>query len=336
MSDPKIWRYISLAKYVDLLRTQSLFFPKASTFLDTTEGKWGASVLLKALEKDDVRLKDYEQQLEELLARAGHDPSVILDEAIALLESEYVQGVFRDVLWTVVHSPLLPHKRREYLELMLSGWKSVLQTHINRRHTWISDIETYRESTYISCWNQLDSMSLAMWEQYGKGQEGVALRSTKSKLTAAIECNSALLEEHGLIGEAVAVEYFDFLGTLSKETQDRVEDIFMNGLGLPPTLFSIKSNIYEYEHEIRVVLYPKRDAFAAITNPYPDCLGFELPVGKLDAKSEPSVIRFLDAVHIYPTLGRDSTIFRIVSEINRRFGMERIEVFAEPILPFQE
>ncbi len=336
MSSAAIWRYLSLAKYVDLLRTQCLFFPKASSFVDTTEGKWLIHVLLRVLDRDDGRLENYAQQLEEFLARIGNDPSVIRNEANILLKQDNIQGVLRDVLTDVSRGADFPYKRREYLESMLSGWRGVLKKHVSRKGTWISQTEIYRESTYISCWNRLNSMSLAMWELYSKGEEGVAIRSTKSKLRALIDFNSALLEEYGLEGEVVAAQYFDELGNPSKETEDRAEGILMKGLGLPPALFSIKPNIFKYEHEIRAVIYPKREPFDPIANPYPNRLGFGLPIGKINAKSEPSVARFINAVHIHPTLRRDSMMFQVVSDINKRFGVESIEVVAEPIIPFEE
>ena len=46
---PPIWQYLSLAKYFDLLRTKSLFFPKASLFADETEGKNETGVLAEIL-----------------------------------------------------------------------------------------------------------------------------------------------------------------------------------------------------------------------------------------------------------------------------------------------
>jgi hypothetical protein len=288
------------------------------------------------LGQDDDRLRYYAQQLEDLLKCAGNDPSELLSQANSLLEDEKTEGVLRDVLRDVSRGGVYAHKRQQYLESMLSGWRKALKEHIPRKETWVSQIEIYRASTYISCWNRLDSMSLAMWELYSKGQEGVAIRSTKRKLEDLFECNSTLLEEYALEGEVVAAQYFDKLETPSKETENRVEGILIKGLGVPAALFSIKPNIFEYEHEVRAILYPKRDPFQPITNPYPDRLGFELPVGKRDAKSEPDISRFVDAVHIHPTLGQRSMMFQVVSELHRRFGVEKIDIIAEPNLPFLE
>src|SRR6266545_3201619 len=139
MSNVPIWRYLSLAKYIDLLRTRSLYFPKASRFRDETEGKrWGRS-------------PGNTQTLEELLARAGHEPSAILREINQTLHS--ANQWVRNILLTAIRA--YPHKRREYLESVISSWKKHYSDHNLAVQQWRSDLNVYRESTYISCWNRV-------------------------------------------------------------------------------------------------------------------------------------------------------------------------------------
>jgi hypothetical protein len=335
MSDALIWRYLSLAKYVDLLETQSLFFPKASLFPDSTEGTWITHTLLRELSQHYSGLESDAQALEELLARAGEDQSAILREAKALLLSgrDNVRGVLRDVLSDV--GRVFPHKRREYIESMIISWRKVRDNHVVARDkNWLPEVRIHRECTYISCWNRGPSMSHAMWQMYAGGLEGVAVRSNESKLRAVINYNTAFLEEHELTGSVAEVQYFEGLTRPSEEIQQQVKDILVGAIDTRIGQFRIKPSIFEYEHEVRAIIFPKHNPFDPVDNPYPRISGFALPVGRLNAESDPSITRFIDAVHIHPTLGPESMAFKVVTELNKRFGAEAIPVVADPIEPF--
>ena len=80
MADVPIWRYLSLAKYIDLLRSKSLVFPKASLFSDTTEGKWWGHSHLWEQAKKWSQSPANTRILEEILERAGQDQWVLLQE----------------------------------------------------------------------------------------------------------------------------------------------------------------------------------------------------------------------------------------------------------------
>ncbi|SRR6266545_383898 len=151
MSNVPIWRYLSLAKYIDLLRTRSLYFPKASRFRDETEGKWWGHAHLYENAQRWGRSPGNTQTLEELLARAGHEPSAILREINQTLHS--ANQWVRNILLTAIRA--YPHKRREYLESVISSWKKHYSDHNLAVQQWRSDLNVYRESTYISCWNRV-------------------------------------------------------------------------------------------------------------------------------------------------------------------------------------
>lgn len=80
MNDFSIWRYLSLAKYIDLLRTQSLYFPKASLFQDETEGKWWGHANLYENAVKWAQSPANVKTLEQMLERAGDDSPAILRE----------------------------------------------------------------------------------------------------------------------------------------------------------------------------------------------------------------------------------------------------------------
>lgn len=335
MSDAPILRYLSLAKYVDLLSTQALFFPKASLFPDSTEGKWVTHILLQEISERDDCLEANAQEIENLLARAGDDPSVILREATDFLRSRHIncRDVLDDVLESVIR--VFPRKRKKYLESMVASWRELIYKHsVERGKNWIPEVMIHRESTYISCWNSTSSMSLAMWELYAKGLEGVAVRSTISKLRAVIDYNVSFLEEHRLTGDVAMVQYFEGLKDPSEEIQQKVKNILTNAPETRIGQFTIKPSLFEYEKEVRAIIFPKLNLFDPAYNPFPEIPGFALPVGRLKAEGEPSIARFLNAVHVHPSLGPDSRMFHVVSELNKRFGAETIPVIADPIEPF--
>src|SRR6185369_3188539 len=77
MSYIPIWRYLSLAKYVDLLRRRSLYFPKASRFRDETEGKWWGQAKLYQNAVRLSQLPNNIQILDRLVGRTGDDPEAM-------------------------------------------------------------------------------------------------------------------------------------------------------------------------------------------------------------------------------------------------------------------
>ncbi|MCM3869283.1 MAG: hypothetical protein ND895_01130 [Pyrinomonadaceae bacterium] len=327
MSDVPIWRYLSLAKYIDLLRTRSLYFPKASRFQDETEGKWWGHAHLYENAQRWRPSPANVQTLEELLERAGQDPYAIIREIHTILESanEWV----RNILSTAMRAS--PNKRREYLEYVISSWKRHYDDHNPAVQQWKSDSDVFRDSTYISCWNRASSMSLAMWEMYGGGSESVAVRSTISKLKGLIEGNASFLQRQGLVGDVAEVEYLEGLKNPDEVVQDRIyEIIFGRDRDLRLGLFAIKPNAYEFEHEVRAILYPKRDLLDPIEDPHPNVTGFSLPISPM-ADGERSLADFVDSVYLHPMLDKDSLMVQAVTEINRLFDVAEIPVVADKI-----
>lgn len=332
MSDAPIWRYLSLAKYIDLLRTKSLFFPKASRFLDETEGKWFAHTRLYSQRSQWSDSSENARILEHLLERAGDSPDAILREAALLYmarggkSTDVVQSVLADV------ARVYPHKRREYLQGMIDAWSGHAERHNQDVAKWIAENNIYRESTYISCWNRAPSTSLAMWEMYGGGREAVVVRSTTGKLTALLSENQEMLEKHGLEGAIIDVQYVANLKNPDESVHDKIYEIVVNSPSTYVSQFTIKPSIYEFEQEVRAIVYPKREnIFEPIQDPHPQISGFSLVVGLRDKHTTPSVSRFVDAVYIHPMLDTGSMMFEVLKEINRLFGEEAIEIIADKL-----
>lgn len=328
MSNPPLWRYFSLAKYIDLLRTRSLYFPKASRFQDETEGKWWGHAHLSEDAAKLGQLPGNIKTLEELLERAGQDPSAILWEINKLLTStnEWVRNIL------LIASRAFPHKRREFIENTISSWKRQYDDHNKSVDQWKADIAIERESTYISCWNRATSMSMAMWEMYGGGRESVAVRSTRSELDALIENNSSFLEEYALEGAVTDVEYIHGLKSPNEEVQARINEImFERDRNYLIGLFAIKPSVYEFEQEVRAIIYPKRNFLDLIEDPNPDIAGLHLPIRRSEQNDERPVSHFIEQVYVHPMLGKDSMMVETIKEINRQFGVSEIPIVADKI-----
>lgn len=327
MGDVPIWRYLSLAKYVDLLRTKSLFFPKASLFNDVTEGKWWGHSHLYEQAKPWSQAPANVRILEGVLERAGQDPSALLQEMRKVYESsnEWV----RKILDTVFRA--YPHKRRGCIEGVISSWKRNYNSHNQEVRQWKSDMEIFRESTYISCWNRASSMSLAMWEMYGGGREAVAVRSAKHKLEGLLTNNAPFLEQHGLTGGLAEVQYLDGLKNPDEAVQGRIyKIIFEEAQDVRIGIFTIKPSIFYFEQEVRAIIYPKRELLDPIEDPHPDISGFSLSIGDKSQRELP-LASFIEAIYIHPTLGEESITFQAVKEINRLFGVPEIPIIADRI-----
>jgi hypothetical protein len=146
------------------------------------------------------------------------------------------------------------------------------------------------------------------------------MRPTIHKLKALVELNSQILERHGLIGGLAEVEYVEGLKTPDDEVQERIYQImFERDRDIHIGIFAIKPSVYEFEHEVRAMLYPKRDLLAPLENPNPNMTGFSLPVNPEGASR--SLVNFIESVYLHPMLDKDSLMAQAVKEINSRFDV---------------
>ena len=95
-------------------------------------------------------------------------------------------------------------------------------------------------------------------------------------------------------------------------------------------LFAIKPTVYEFEREVRAILYAKRELTAPLEVPHPSITGFSLPLDP-EVEDTRSVVDFIETVYVHPMLDKDSLLARSVTEINRRFDVGDIRVVADKI-----
>lgn len=328
MSDAQIWRYLSLTKYIDLLRLKSLYFPKASLFKDDTEGKWwGHAYLYENAERwrpspANVKI------LEDMLERAGHHPASVMREIDRLLNTQVNEWIRK--MLRMARRGTKPEKRRAIIEDVISSWKKAYSNHSKTVEELQDSSKVYRESTYLSCWNAGHSMSLAMWEMYG-GKEAVAVRSSKDKLASLMKNSAPLLEQKGMVGGFTEIVYIDGLKNPSKEVMERLDDIvFQDDRDINIGLFSIKASLFSFEQEVRGIIYPEREfpGRGSFVDPHPNMSGISLPIVSGDSNS---IDDFIEMVYVHPLLTEDSLPFKAVKELNRLFGLEQIPVVADRI-----
>ncbi|WP_108123937.1 DUF2971 domain-containing protein [Saccharospirillum mangrovi] len=328
MSNLYIWRYMSLAKYVDLLRSRSIFCPKASLFQDKTEGKWIAHAILWREKQRWQRIRGYADRLRGVLDQAKGNQDAILvgaENVYTQLAPEDERSVLADVLKQV--SLVYPHKRKEYLEHTVESWFKHHDSYNSSVAKWQSELAIDRESTYISCWNRAASMSLAMWNLYGGGMESVAIRLECGKLEALIEENLDWLTKNDLDGQVVEVEYVDGLNNPREELQKDLIGRLGVGKDVRIGAFSIKPALYEYEREIRLIIYPKIDIRSPSADPHPEPDGISLKIGNEDG----NLSDFIDAVYVHPLLSSDSMMVRVVKAINQQFGLSDLPIVTDRI-----
>lgn len=176
LRDRPITRYMSLAKFLDLLKRRRLFFPKVSLFEDPYEGS--ATMLNGLFDSGMLRALDITANLG--MGSIGEkDPEVRkrrkeeLDAAWAELKARKLQTVFGD----------LPVGDDDEYRAVALGQRN-----------WID----------VCCWHKEVDESLAMWKIYGGSFESVCIVSTVGCLA-----DSLAVPEHMRL-ELHPVNYIDY------------------------------------------------------------------------------------------------------------------------------
>ena len=95
-------------------------------------------------------------------------------------------------------------------------------------------------------------------------------------------------------------------------------------------LFAIKPSVYDFEREVRAILYARRELLAPLEVPHPNIIGVSLPLNP-EVEDTQSVVDFIESVYVHPMLDKDSLLVHSVTEINRRFDAADIRVVADKI-----
>tara|TARA_R110000850_G_C9986145_1_gene466501 strand:- start:406 stop:1392 length:987 start_codon:yes stop_codon:yes gene_type:complete len=319
---------MSLAKYIDLVSSKSIFLPKAALFNDSSEGKWIAHAVLLGDKNHWSNLKVHADRLSELLDKTGNDQDRILSEgaiAYKLLSSEDKNSVLGDVLLGL--TTVYPEKRYEYLKGMLNSWLKNYDKHSETVSEWVEEVSVARECTYISCWNRADFMSLAMWNVYGGSEESVAVRVHINKLEEILQENAGWLNEKSMNAQIIDVEYIEGLKNPDKDLRSRLIKKLGIGKDIRIGTFSIKPSIYEYENEVRIIIHPRKRLKEKFIDPHPELDGISLNI----CPGERGLSDYLDAVYIHPLLDNSSMIYKVINSVNQQYGLSDLPIVTDKI-----
>lgn len=145
----KLWRYVSLDKFVDLLSTSELFFSPLASFAQTDPFE-------------------------------GYLPSVALD-AYASISRKYVEDLERSHQQLAIYraNQEFPLTEEEIVKLRASA--DDLRTSLRRL------LPAIAKTIMVNCWYASDSESEAMWRLYAENGKAVAIETTFDALNEAIQ-----------------------------------------------------------------------------------------------------------------------------------------------------
>lgn len=95
--------------------------------------------------------------------------------------------------------------------------------------------EEFRKYVYINCWHMNDSESAALWRLYLQSHEGIAIRSSRERMTASVSSSPMSVW-------SVPVKYIDY------ENDD---------VPVPSNMapYRYKRKSFEHEKELRAIIY---------------------------------------------------------------------------------
>lgn len=149
-----------------------------------------------------------------------------------------------------------------------------------------------REITFVSSWHCSQDESAAMWAQYLRTQEGIAIRSSYRRLTESFRSYAD----------------FDVLVGLVKYLDYEVDAIPI-GNALFPLMYKRRS--FEHERELRAVIWTLEHGknVPGSENRFKDVSGIYVPV---------DVVGLIDRIYICPTA--PNWVRELVESLVRRFG----------------
>ncbi len=327
--DTTIWRYMTFTKYVDLLRTASLYCARADLFDDTTEGEWQASMQKKRwLEGRKIiscELKILRRLIDVLEETNASSPQEVVRCLYEIRESE----VSKDAPWILDELKddfLIKHPQEvsdfiKSLKNNLEKYSASFEVNYggaegNIREL-IEEVERIKRSTFLSCWHIEENQNMAMWKVYGQFEECVAVKTTFGKLQDVLSKNEDVLKQYGFAYGFKQVKYINKDQMYHPEylrpraSYDSFHEKCIDAL-------SLKHEIYSYEKELRLILTMdelKKDKFNYEK-------GIRLKIGDKPA----DITNLIYQVHVNPILSEDHLLINLIRYINKLHGLEQLKI----------
>ena len=166
-----------------------------------------------------------------------------LSKLVSLIDSSALYFTRSDILGDPFEGSITTH-RLELRQKEEENWKRTKRPKMLTANS--KDlVETAIKNTIINCWHMNENESTAMWKLYLKSDEGVAIRSSFSRLLSSIPENHDTEQQPSVEGwkstlyvRAIAVKYIDY----NKEK---------TGLSTP---FLFKRLTFAHEQEMRLII----------------------------------------------------------------------------------
>lgn len=306
---------MSLAKFVDLLSTKSVYCCRADRFEDRTEGEWFSQVsstshrlttqyfrgCLSAIRKvNQIVFAAQHPTLDDI--RNAFDSALTQAERHDLDFSDDVSQVTDDDFFDCIEH------RLEFLRDMEEKHRELAQdcTLSQSDHDQIRQrIASLKTRCFINSWFSGSNHSIAMWKAYGLTEEGIAITTTKDKLEALARANEQSLPYSGaqiLLADVIYV---------NESTEDVAPIIPRNlpdgaWMDFRDILLKHSAFAYEQEHRLAVLLPDGRADFPS---------GIKLSIGgNLDD--------FIDHVYMNPLIHKTHWFVNVVRSVLERYGVD--------------
>lgn len=226
----KLWKYLSLGKFIRLLQTQEIWFSRPQYFDDPHEFTTDISGQRSIIQ---WRINSF--------ARSYND-------AVRSLRTDYL------------------NESRPLLEGLSISCDGIIQTQTRRLSelspillSSIKKVERSRQESYcISCWQLSEHDSVAMWNQYASVSDGVALAFNFDKTRLEFKKSGGvnfLKVEYIDLASPVNAE-MDSIPILYKDVRFKAEKegrfYFINPMQMSQPGFGLKVNLLEIVKEVRL------------------------------------------------------------------------------------
>ncbi|YBV93720.1 DUF2971 domain-containing protein (plasmid) [Bacillus sp. PK9-021] len=201
-------------------------------------------------------------------------------------------------------------KFEDPLEGAVPSWYSTLPSHshiysqeekerrLEKAKVTVEEASKLRGKAFISCWNEYEDESYALWQIYAKYQ-GIAIQTTKNKLEKLLQGTSSKIYRVKYMKEAKGMVF-------APELDEGIAD------NVPMNFFVHKKKHYTYEQEVRVIQFNEKS--------------------ELDPIEIPDLNDFIDKIYISPfaDVWFPSLVQKLIKErykLNIEVEKSAIEIF---------
>lgn len=314
-----IWRYMSLAKFIDLLSTSSVYCCRADRFEDRTEGEWFSQVSSTSMRLSAQFFQRCHKAMQRVNSAVSSikNPSLadiqkVFDSVITLSErydldfTDDVSQVTDDEFFDCIEHRLeflhdMEDKHQELLEDCTLSMKDQ-----DQRKKWIRSIKT---RSYISSWFSGNNHSIAMWKAYGVTEEGVAITTTRSKLASVAQNNEKSIAYPGAKILCADVVYVD---ESTEDVGSVIPRRLPDGAWMDFRDILLKHSAFAYEQEHRLaVLFPEDEK--------------DVPSGiKLNLGG--NIDDFIDSVYMNPLIHKTHWFVDVVRSVLGNYGVDERKI----------